>query len=308
MFHIPVLKREVTDILARNPEGLYVDCTLGAGGHTLGILGPKNAKTKVIGIERDSAAIAVAEGRLKGYESRTQIIKGNFRNVDTLLEGRLCDGFLLDLGLSSLQLEDLSRGFSYLKDGPLDMAMGENGRSVQELISKADRNEIIRILREFGEVRKSRMIAESIIRQREEEGVTTAFQLRGSVERVFGKRVSYPVLSRVFQAFRIWANDEMENLREFLPKSVELTRTGARIAVISYHSLEDRVVKRFFAEEQKGCICPDDFPVCVCDRIPRLKILTRKPITPSAEEIEENPRSRSAKLRVAERIEDEEKT
>jgi len=299
VFHIPVMKKEVLELLLKDPKGLYVDCTIGTGGHTEEILKSKtNQNVTVIGMDR-------ARKRLKGYGERLRLIQGNFRDLEKHLAGRKYDGFLLDLGISSLQLADKSRGFSYMEDGPIDMAMGEDGASVKEMLSIAGQEEISRILKEFGEERRHRMIAKSIVRTRELEEIVRTRQLVDAVKEVIYPDKIYGTLSRVFQAFRIWANDELENLRVFLPQAVRLLNTGGRIAVISYHSLEDRIVKRFFVHEEKDCICPPDFPVCACDKQAKLRIITRQPVLSAPSEIEENTRARSAKLRVAERTQDE---
>lgn len=306
MFHIPVMKKEVLEFLIKDPKGLYVDCTIGTGGHTEEILKSKtNQNVTVIGMDRDGLALDIARKRLKRYGKRLRLIQGNFRDLEKHLTGRKYDGFLLDLGISSLQLADRSRGFSYMEDGPIDMAMGEDGASVKEMLSGAGQEEISRILKEFGEERRHRMIAKSIVRTRDLEEIVRTRQLVDAVKEVIYPDKIYGTLSRVFQAFRIWANDELENLRGFLPQAVRLLNTGGRIAVISYHSLEDRIVKRFFVYEEKDCICPSDFPVCACDKQVKLRIITRQPVLPAPSEIEENTRARSAKLRVAERTQDE---
>ncbi len=303
MFHIPVMKREVLELLIKDPKGLYVDCTIGTGGHTEEILKSRtNQDVTVIGIDRDGLALDIAKKRLKGYQKRLKLVQGNFRDLEKHLAGRKYDGFLLDLGISSLQLADSSRGFSYMEDGPIDMAMGEDGSSVREMLSGAGQEEISRILKEFGEEKRHRVIAKSIVRARDLEEIVRTGQLVKAVKEVIYPNKIYGTLSRVFQAFRIWANDELENLRVFLPQAVRLLNTGGRIAIISYHSLEDRIVKRFFVHEEKDCICPPDFPVCVCDKQAKLRIITRQPVLPAPSEIEENTRARSAKLRVAERI------
>lgn len=299
------MKDPVLELMVKDPQGLYVDCTLGTGGHAEAILGDIDGRTKVIGIERDPKALEAARKRLAKYGHRVEFVLGNFRDADRYLGERKCYGFLLDLGLSTLQLSDPARGFSYLEDGPLDMAMGEDADSLEGFIESADEKQISGILKEYGEVRKSRMIARSIIEARDSEGLESTGQLRSAVEKIVGRKNQFPVLSKVFQAFRIRVNGELDNLRTFLPKGVERLEAGGRIAVISYHSLEDRIVKRFFVDEAKGCVCPPGFPVCTCGGSSRLRILTKRPLTPAQEELEHNPRSRSAKLRVAERIEDE---
>jgi 16S rRNA (cytosine1402-N4)-methyltransferase len=231
-----------------------------------------------------------------------KLVCANFSGIAALLGGRKADGFLLDLGVSTYQLSDATRGFSYQLNGPLDMAMGEDGLPVKEFIAGADEREIARVLREYGEERRSRAIAREIVRARSQRGMETTLQLREAVSRVAPREDVYGTLSRVFQALRIWANGELESLAAFLPQAVECSNAGARIVVISYHSLEDRIVKRFFRQEERGCTCPKDFPECRCGKSPRLAVLTRSAMRPPQEEIERNPRARSAKLRAAERL------
>ncbi len=304
MLHEPVMKREVLDYLVTEPEGLYVDCTLGTGGHALGLLG-ENRKATLIGVDRDEAALDLARERLKSFAPRVEFVLGNFRDPGKYLGERRCDGFLLDLGISSFQLFDEKRGFSYMKDGPIDMAMGSGSRSVIKFITSADSRMIKEVLKEFGEVRTPGRIARSIIEARKRQKIEKTFQLRDIVAGVVPPHRLYGTLSRVFQALRIWANDEIGSLDDFLRSSLRYLKSGGRIVIISYHSLEDRLVKRFFREKEKGCICPPDFPVCSCGKKPELRIITGRPVTPAEEEIEANSRARSAKLRAAERIRDE---
>lgn len=302
MEHTPVMVQPVAEYLLTNADGFYVDATLGTGGHTESILRAGGKHIKVIGIDRDRSAVQKAKERLKPFGSMVMFVCGNFRNIEKLIPERKYDGFLLDLGLSSYQLADRSRGFSYMDDGPLDMSMGEDGRSVRELLATATAKEIERILRTNGEVRRYRPIAGEIVKLRQRAEITRTFQLRSAVEKAVPVNGLIGVLSRVFQAFRIWANQELECLREFLPKALDMLSPGGRMVVISYHSLEDRIVKRFFRQEEKGCVCPDDLPACCCGRISRLRVMTRRPVVPSPEETEENKRSRSAKLRAVERV------
>jgi len=204
--------------------------------------------------------------------------------------------------VSTYQLSDAKRGFSYLASGPLDMAMGEDGRSVKDFITSAGEKEIADVLREYGEERRSRSIAREIVHAKDSRGLETTLQLREAVVKAAPRQDINGTLSRVFQALRIWANGELEHLAAFLPQAVDCSNPGARIVVISYHSLEDRIVKRFFRQEEEGCTCPKDFPECRCGKLPRLTILTRSAVRPSEEEIARNPRARSAKLRAAERL------
>lgn len=300
--HTPVLADAVTSLLVAKAPGFYVDATVGTGGHAEHLMEAGGEGLRVLGIDRDGSSLEAAGERLSRFHGRISFACGNFRNIYRILEGQKCDGFLLDLGLSSFQLADTSRGFSYLRDGPLDMAMGKDGLSVLELLSSAREREIAALLRKYGEERRARAIAGEIVHTRDADGMTRTAQLRAAVERCVPARDAVASLSRVFQALRIWANDELESLREFLPKALDMLNTGGRIVVISYHSLEDRIVKNFFKLESRGCKCPPDFPECRCGGLVRLKVLTRRPLRPSREEIESNSRARSAKLRAAERI------
>ena len=298
------MKREVLDYLVTDPEGLYVDCTLGTGGHALEIL-RENRKARLIGVDRDGAALDLARERLSSFTPRVEFVLGNFREPGKYLGERRCDGFLLDLGISSFQLSDESRGFSYMKNGPLDMSMGSGSRSVIEFITSADSDMIKEVLKELGEVRTPGRIAKRIIEARDRQKIEETYQLRDVVAGVVPPHRLYGTLSRVFQALRIWANDEIGSLEDFLRNSLMYLKAGGRIVIISYHSLEDRLVKHFFREKAKGCICPPDFPVCTCGGKPELRIITARPVMPARDEIEANSRARSAKLRAAERISDE---
>lgn len=293
----PVIRFLLTEL-----EGIYVDCTLGLGGHSLKMFEAAGNGLRIIGIDRDEEALDEARKRLGKFGDRVKYICGNFGAIDRFLTGKKYNGFLLDLGLSSFQISDRKRGFSYMDDGPLDMCMGGEGRSVRELFATGDEREINRILRDYGEERKSRAIAHEIVSVRKRSELTRTSDLRSIVEKIVPQRKLFSSLSRVFQAFRIWTNDELENLKRFLPIATDLLLPGGRLVVMSYHSLEDRIVKDFFRGEEKGCVCPSDFPRCNCGREPTLKILTKRPLIPVQEEVEQNPRSRSAKLRVAERL------
>lgn len=292
----------VAKYLLWKPDGLYVDATLGLGGHTACLLRSAAGGLKVIGVDRDSVSLELARERLGSFARRVTYVHGNFREIGELIGGRRCDGFLLDCGVSSFQLADTTRGFSYLRDGPLDMAMGDDGRSVRELLANADEKEIGGIIRTFGEERRYRAIARAIVEERTSRPIERSLHLRTVIERAVPARGAIATLSRCFQAFRIWANEELDSLRAFLPQAVELLNRDGRLVVVSYHSLEDREVKQFLKREETGCICPPDFPECRCGQVPRLKILTRRPVRPDANEVERNPRSRSAKLRAAKRV------
>ena len=300
--HIPVLAEETTGIILTDTDGSYIDATLGMGGHALHLLRAAGGSLRLTGLDRDARAIEEAGRRLAGYSDRVTIVKGNFRHIGSFAKTPPYDGILADLGISSLQLSDTGRGFSYLTDGPLDMSMGGEGRSVQRLVMEGSEREIDVVLRDLGEERRHRAVAREIARERARAPITTTKRLREAVERALPPRGRMASLSRIFQAFRIWSNEELESLEEFLPQAVDLLKPGGRLVVISYHSLEDRIVKRFLRREEKGCICPKEFPECRCGQTQRMRIITRRPVRPSQEEVEENPRARSARLRAAERI------
>ncbi len=300
--HIPVMVEVVAKLLLARGNGFYIDATIGTGGHTAYLLKQGGKGVRILGVDRDAKALGEAQRRLGPLGINVTFVIGNFRHIQQLTKGRQCNGILLDLGLSSFQLSDPERGFSYLREGPLDMSMGGDGHSVGELLATADERELGRILKDYGEERRYRAIAREIVQARSLKRLTGTSQLSKIVENVVPARTLMSSLSRVFQAFRIWANDELESLRECLPQAVELLLPGGRLAVISYHSLEDRIVKQFFRQEEKGCICPPEFLECRCGRVPRLKVVTRRPVRSSPAEIVKNSRARSAKLRVAERI------
>jgi 16S rRNA (cytosine1402-N4)-methyltransferase len=302
VIHTPVLVDEVVRFLMTGREGKYIDGTVGMGGHAEAILEAGGEGVSLTGIDRDPAALKIAAGTLERFGSRVTLVQGNFSDMDQHAEAGKCEGVLLDLGLSSLQIADRERGFSYLADGPLDMAMGTGGGDVEELVNTAPAEELAGIIYEYGEERRSRAIAREIVREREEGRITGTARLRSAIERAAPAKDSISTLARVFQALRIWANRELEALEKALPEALELCAPGGRMVLISYHSLEDRIVKRFFQTEEKGCTCPSDFPECVCGNEPRLRVLTRRPVVPGEEEISGNPRARSAKLRAAERL------
>lgn len=302
MIHTPVLVDEVVRYLMTGREGKYIDGTVGMGGHAEAILSAGGEGVELVGIDRDPRALEIASERLGKFGSRVKLVQGNFSAISDHLAGGKCEGVLLDLGLSSLQIADGDRGFSYLSDGPLDMAMGPGDGDVAKLLATADQEKIANIIYEFGEERRSRAIAREIVRERSEGRIERTSRLRAAIERVAPAKDTISTLARVFQALRIWANGELDALRSFLPAALELCSPGGRLVLISYHSLEDRIVKRFFQAEEKGCTCPSDFPECVCGKEPRLMVLTRRPVVPGEEEISDNPRARSGRLRAAERL------
>jgi 16S rRNA (cytosine1402-N4)-methyltransferase len=302
VIHTPVLVDEVVRFLMTGREGKYIDGTVGTGGHAEAILEAGGEGVALVGIDRDPKALAAAARRLGRFGDRVRLIRGNFSDISTHLDGERFEGALLDLGISSLQIADGERGFSYLEDGPLDMAMGPEDDDVGELLDTATERELAGIIRKYGEERRNRAVAREIVRERSSGKIERTARLRAAVERVVPAKDAVSTLARVFQALRIWANRELEALSSFLPSALELCAPGGRLVLISYHSLEDRIVKRFFRGEEKGCTCPADFPECVCGREPRLRVITRRPVVPGEEEISENPRARSARLRAAERL------
>jgi 16S rRNA (cytosine1402-N4)-methyltransferase len=352
--HTPVLYAEVLEWLvpslaakrpqaspsgaaSRSPHRRYIDGTVGAGGHAWGILKASSPDGQLLGLDADPAALSIARERLAEFDDRVHLVHANFGSLATVALGYeanghgfdAVDGILLDLGLSSMQLADQSRGFSFQEPGPLDMRFDpRQPTTAADLVNTLAVDELADILWRYGEERYSRRIARAIAGQRP---ITTTTELAAVIRQAVppqrrskpGSRGRIDPSTRTFQALRIATNDELRTLERALPQAVDLLRRpeappelvegpdegaslvgarGGRLAVISFHSLEDRIVKHFFQESEKDCICPPELPVCMCDHEPTLRILTKKPITPSPDEVENNPRSRSAKLRVAERL------
>ncbi len=306
--HIPVLLHECVEGLRIKPGGTYVDGTLGRGGHSAAIAG-RLTTGLLIGIDRDTAAIREAGERLRPQGSRVRLVHGNFRDLGGILDGLgidRVDGMLFDLGVSSPQLDDAERGFSYMADAPLDMRMDRTASlTAFDVVNGWDEAELRRIFFEYGEERYSPKIAAAIVRAREKREIKTTLELveviKSAMPAAALREKQHPA-KRCFQAIRIAVNDELGALREMLDTAMDRLKPGGRIAVISFHSLEDRIVKSAIRSRENGCTCPPEFPVCVCGFKQTMKSVTRKPITPSEEELERNPRSRSAKLRIAERI------
>lgn len=301
--HVPVLFSEVLTALQPSPGCRYVDATLGAGGHALGILDASAPDGKLLGLDADPEAISYAQQVLQGYGARVVLQTANFRQIGvvarTLGFGEV-DGVLMDLGLSSRQLSQASRGFSFSQEGPLDMRMDRShGRPAAELVNRLPEEELADLFWRLGEERYSRRIARAIVTARP---LITTRQLADVVSRTVGRRQKIHPATRVFQALRIAVNDELDALSEALPQARDLLRPGGRMIVIAFHSLEDRLVKRFFLEEARDCICPPEAVACVCQHEATLKVLTRKPVRPTEAETASNPPSRSARLRVAERL------
>ncbi|MFI5226229.1 MAG: 16S rRNA (cytosine(1402)-N(4))-methyltransferase RsmH [Candidatus Limnocylindrales bacterium] len=307
--HLPVLAEEVVEILAPTPGSLQIDATVGGGGHTERILEASDPDGRLLGLDADGAAIARVERRLARFGDRIVLRQANFRDLGEVAPaagfGRV-DGLLFDLGLSSYQLADADRGFGFRAGGPLDMRF-DTGRGVPaaELLATLDGSELTALFRRYGEEPAAGRIARAIVDARRTAPVATAGDLAALVERVVPvnprrPRRTHPA-TRVFQALRIAVNEELDALETALGAAMDLLRPGGRLVVLSYHSLEDRIVKRFIAAERRGCVCPPALPVCVCGRSPRLRPLGRSR-TPSVAELAANPRSRSARLRAAERI------
>ena len=307
--HKPVLLEECLEALAVRPEGTYVDGTLGRAGHALELLRRLPAG-RFVGIDRDLAAIEAARERLAAYAGRVTLLHGNFRDLgDLLREAGISrvDGMLFDLGVSSPQLDEPRRGFSYMHDAPLDMRMDETeALDAFQVVNTWSGDELRRILYEYGEERYAPRIAQAIVRRRQESPIRTTGELaeviRSAMPAAALREKQHPA-KRTFQAIRIAVNGELEALPPMLEAAVENLAPGGRLAVITFHSLEDRIVKQAMRTLATGCTCPPEFPVCVCGKKPKLRLVTRKPIVSGREELEGNPRARSAKLRVAERTE-----
>lgn len=306
--HKPVLLEECLDALAIRPEGVYVDGTLGRAGHSLEIA-RRLTTGRLIGIDRDEAAIESAKIRLAEYQDRVTLVHSNFDRVGNILEELGldgADGMLFDLGVSSPQLDDASRGFSYMHDAPLDMRMDQTAPlTALTVVNHYPYEELRRILYEYGEERYAPAIAKAICRRREEAPITTTLELVAVIKSAMPAQAlrekQHPV-KRSFQAIRIAVNGELEALSPMLKGAASHLHRGGRLAVISFHSLEDRIIKKAMQELATGCTCPPNFPVCVCGKKPQIKLISRKPIVSGEEELTYNPRARSAKLRVAEKL------
>ncbi|MBQ7330547.1 MAG: 16S rRNA (cytosine(1402)-N(4))-methyltransferase RsmH [Oscillospiraceae bacterium] len=306
--HISVLLEECLDGLNIKPDGIYVDGTLGGAGHSSEIA--KRLTTgRLIGIDRDPIALKAAGERLAPYQDRVTLVHSNFCEIDNVLNElsiSAVDGILLDLGVSSPQLDDSSRGFSYMADAPLDMRMNNHDvLTAEQIVNTWSYEELRRILFDYGEERYAPQIAAAICRRREQAPIKTTLELvdviRSAMPAQALREKQHPA-KRSFQAIRIAVNDELGAVRKVMDVAVSKLKPGGRLAVITFHSLEDRIVKNAMAEAAKGCTCPPNFPVCVCGKKPQVKLVNRKPIVASDEELDVNPRSRSAKLRVCEKL------
>ena len=308
--HRPVLLDECIEGLNIRPDGIYLDGTLGRAGHSREIA--KRLTTgRLICVDRDDAALEAAQTRLADYMDRVTLVHSNFDKVSDILDDlglKGIDGMLFDLGVSSPQLDDGSRGFSYMADAPLDMRMDRSeGLTAADVVNGYDQNELRRILLQYGEERYAPLIAAAIVRRRAEKPIETTLELVDVIKSAMpGKalREKQHPAKRSFQAIRIAVNDELASVERMIRGAVPKLNKGGRLAVITFHSLEDRIVKVGMADFAKGCTCPPDFPVCVCGKTPDVKLVSRKPIIPTEQEVEENPRARSAKLRVAEKLKD----
>lgn len=307
--HKSVLLEETIEHLNINPDGIYVDGTLGGGGHSYEIAKLLSGG-RLIGIDQDEAAIAAATERLAEYKDKVTIVRSNYSEIKQVLHDLSIDhvnGILLDLGVSSYQLDTPERGFSYKEDAPLDMRMDtRNTLTAKDIVNTYSETELYRIIRDYGEDNFAKNIVKHIVRRREEKPLETTFELVEVIKAAIPARVragtGHPA-KRTFQAIRIELNRELEVLRDTLQDMIELLSPGGRLCIITFHSLEDRIVKACFKKNENPCTCPPGFPVCVCGKVPQGKVISRKPILPSQEELEYNKRSKSAKLRVFEKCE-----
>lgn len=306
--HKSVLLHETVDSLNIRPDGIYVDGTLGGGGHASLVCSRLGENGRLIGIDQDADAIAAATERLKPYSGRVTIVRNNYENIDTVLAElgiSGVDGIYLDLGVSSYQLDTAERGFTYREDAPLDMRMDQrNAETAADIVNGYSEMELYRIIRDYGEDRFAKNIAKHIVRARQEKSLETTGELIEVIKAAIPAKVratgGHPA-KRTFQAIRIELNKELEVLEHSIDKMIGLLNPGGRLSIITFHSLEDRIVKNKFKENENPCVCPPDFPVCMCGRKSRGRVVTRKPIVPTGQEIEENKRSKSSKLRVFEK-------
>lgn len=306
--HVSVLLNECLDALNIKDDGIYVDCTLGGAGHSSHILQRLSKEGLLVGIDQDTDALKAAGERLKEYENK-KLVHNNFHNIDSILEELdipKVDGILMDLGVSSYQLDEGERGFSYMKDAPLDMRMNRDREfSAYDVVNSYSMEDLWRIIRDYGEEKFAKRVAEFIVNRREEKPIETTLELVDIIKAAIpakARREGPHPAKRTFQAIRIEVNGELDILNKAIEDGVNRLNKGGRMAIITFHSLEDRIVKLKFRELANPCTCPKEFPICVCGKKPLVKLISRKAIDPSKEEVEENPRSRSAKLRVIERF------
>lgn len=306
-FHQPVMPAEVVSLLTTDLDGAYLDLTAGGAGHLAALARQLGPQARLYGLDRDPQAVSFATQLLQPFVQKKKIVRASYGDVGAVVrqfEDKLFTGILLDLGLSSRQIDDPARGFSFSQDGPLDMRFGPDAEmTAAELVNGTDEKKLADIISRFGEEKHARELARAIVKERRTRMIATTSQLAAIVSAVIRPPHVNKSLARVFQAFRIAVNRELELLEKVLPEAFGLLKSGGRLAVISYHSLEDRLTKRFIQGIAKGvCSCPPDFPVCVCGASPTGQAVTRKPIVPSEQEQQKNPRSRSAKLRVVEKF------
>ena len=307
--HYSVLLEECLEGLDIKPDGIYLDGTLGRAGHSRRIVERLADGGRLICVDRDQAALDAARTRLAQWMDRVTLVHSNFAEIDAILDElglEQIDGMLFDLGVSSPQLDDSSRGFSYMADAPLDMRMDRSeGLTAADVVNTWSQDELRRILLQYGEERYAGLIAAAIVRRRADKPIETTLELVEIIKSAMPgkalKEKQHPA-KRSFQAIRIAVNDELTAVDKMIRAAVPRLKKGGRLAVITFHSLEDRIVKTGLAEFAKGCTCPPDFPVCVCGKTPDIRLVNKKPILPGEQELEENPRSRSAKLRVAEKL------
>ena len=306
--HKSVLLNETIDGLNIQPDGIYVDGTLGGGGHAYEVCRRLGDKGSIVGIDQDAAAIEAAGNRLKDFGEKVTIVRSNYCDMKTKLHELgidKVDGIVLDLGVSSYQLDTAERGFSYREDAPLDMRMDTRQKmTARDIVNDYEEMELYRVIRDYGEDKFAKNIAKHIVAARKVKPIETTGELteiiRASIPMKYQKKSGHPA-KRTFQAIRIELNRELEVLKDSLDDMIDLLNPGGRLCIITFHSLEDRIVKSAFRKNENPCTCPSDFPVCVCGKVSKGSILTRKPILPSEEEMEENSRAKSAKLRIFER-------
>lgn len=306
--HVPVLADTLAALLVQNPGGLYVDGTVGGGGHAAAILARLDARGRIIGIDKDMDAIMATRERFHSHQARVTTIHGDFSDLPTLLTARgtdTVDGIVFDLGVSSYQIDTPGRGFSYTMDGPLDMRMDPTcPMTASTLINQSSPPELERIIFDYGEERLAKRIVRAIVDARQRSPITTTNELVALIKPIVKHQPLYKTCARVFQAIRIAVNDELNRLHRSLSVAVSILRPKGRFGIITYHSLEDRLVKHSFRDLAHGCTCPPEMPQCVCGQQPVVTVLTKRPLYPSKDEVQINPRARSAKLRMVERLSD----
>jgi 16S rRNA (cytosine1402-N4)-methyltransferase len=306
--HVSIMLEQCIDALNIKKDGIYVDCTLGGAGHSSEIIKKLSEKGMLIGIDQDKEALEAASKRLSAYKN-VRYVHNNFYNIEEILEElgvEKVDGILMDLGVSSYQLDNAERGFSYMKDAPLDMRMNrDDDFSASNIVNGYSEEDLYRIIRDYGEEKFAKRIAQFIVEKRKSGSINTTFELVDIIKSAIpakARREGPHPAKRTFQAIRIEVNKELAILNKTIEDGIKKLNVGGRMAIITFHSLEDRIVKTKYRGLEDPCTCPKDFPICICKKEPLIKVITRKPIEPTEEEVAENPRSRSAKLRVAEKI------